>query len=157
MQQEITVIDHKKLLETISFYKQKKARLIAITASSKENTELSYSFDANDTSNTVQKIVRINITNETIDSISEIYPYAFLYENEIKELFGVKIKNISLDFDGNLYKVSKKEAFNPNAKEETFKKTDKTVSQTDKSSKKTEQKDNKSSSEKPAKKGGQKK
>jgi len=46
-----------------------------------------------------------------VESISGIYSYAFMYENEIKELFGVNILNINLDFDGNFYETSVKVPF----------------------------------------------
>ncbi|MDR3072577.1 MAG: NADH-quinone oxidoreductase subunit C [Clostridiales Family XIII bacterium] len=46
-----------------------------------------------------------------VESITGIYPYAFLYENEIKELFGVQIANISLDFQGTFYKIAKPTPF----------------------------------------------
>jgi ech hydrogenase subunit D len=115
---EIINVTPQKLINAVSEQKEKNARLVAITASLKENTEISYSFDC-DGEHTV---IRISITNEGIESITKLYPYAFLYENEIKELFAVKIKGISLDFDGTLYKTAKKAAFNPNYKEEEPKK-----------------------------------
>jgi len=40
---------------------------------------------------------------EILPSISEIHPAAFLYENEIHDLFGVKVENMSIDYDGRLY------------------------------------------------------
>ena len=46
--------------------------------------------------------------NTPVMSISEIFPPAFLYENEIHDLFGVKIEHISLDFKGNLYRLETK-------------------------------------------------
>ncbi len=39
---------------------------------------------------------------EEIPSISFIYPFAFIYENEIKELFGVMIRDITMDFNNPL-------------------------------------------------------
>jgi len=50
---------------------------------------------------------------EEIMSISNIFFPAFLYENEMKDLFGIKITNLVLDFNGNLYKVSEKTPWNP--------------------------------------------
>jgi ech hydrogenase subunit D len=49
---------------------------------------------------------------EEIESISGIYKYSYLYENEMKDLFGVKVININLDFKGNLYKTAIKTPFN---------------------------------------------
>jgi ech hydrogenase subunit D len=54
----------------------------------------------------------LNIDIDTpVMSISEIFPPAFIYENEIHDLFGVKIEHISLDFEGNLYRLENKTPF----------------------------------------------
>lgn len=83
-------------------------RLVAISSTAKDGLEITYSFDKEyDFRN-----LRIHIDYETeIESISSIYGYAFMYENEIKELFGAKIKNIVLDFNEKLYRISEKTPF----------------------------------------------
>ena len=48
---------------------------------------------------------------EEIMSISNIYSPAFLYENEIHDLFGVPVKLITVDYQGNLYRTEKKTPF----------------------------------------------
>jgi ech hydrogenase subunit D len=77
--------------------------------------ELTYSFDNG------KDYVNLRIltdTQEEIMSISVIYSYSFLYENEIKELFGVKIKDISIDFNDQLYQIPVKTPFNLKKEEE---------------------------------------
>lgn len=55
---------------------------------------------------------RINIgTDAKLLSISKIFPPAFLYENEIHDLFGVQIDLISIDYKGTLYRTEKKTPF----------------------------------------------
>lgn len=55
---------------------------------------------------------RINISEGTkIMSISRIFDSAFLYENEIHDLFGIDIELISLDYKGTLYRTEKKTPF----------------------------------------------
>ncbi len=72
--------------------------------------ELSYSF-ADDESGSYS-VLRIVIEPETtVSSITALYPYAFLYENEMKELFGVKIEMINLDYQNKLYRISKETPF----------------------------------------------
>ena len=44
--------------------------------------------------------------DEEISSISSVFPNAFLYENEMHDLFGVKINMISLDYQGNFYRTA---------------------------------------------------
>lgn len=57
--------------------------------------------------------LRIKITEGTqIPSISDIYWGAFIYENEIHDLFGVKISGINIDYKGNLIQTSIKTPFN---------------------------------------------
>lgn len=102
------------LAETVNF-KSAGYRLVAISCVNKEGIELSYSFDKDyDFIN-----LRIKMDYDTeIESVSCLYSYAFLYENEIKELFGVKIKNITVDFNDNLYRISVKTPFNMKKEEE---------------------------------------
>ena len=74
-----------------------------------KDLELTYSFD-NGKDFTNLRI--ITDTEEEVMSISVIYGYSFLYENEIKELFGVRIKDISIDFNDQLYQIPVKTPFN---------------------------------------------
>ena len=50
-----------------------------------------------------------------MQSITAIYSYAFIYENEMHDLFGIKFKNLGLDYGGNFYKIAKKTPWNPAA------------------------------------------
>ena len=70
--------------------------------------ELNYSFDKD------YRFKNLRITaapGEEVPSISVIYANAFLYENEIHDLFGVVIKNISIDYGGTLYRTTVKVPF----------------------------------------------
>ncbi len=70
--------------------------------------ELNYSFDKDN------RFKNLRITaapGEELPSISVIYPNAFLYENEIHDLFGVAIKNITIDYRGTLYRTAIKTPF----------------------------------------------
>ena len=44
--------------------------------------------------------------DQEISSITSIYPCAFIYENEMHDLFGVQIKMINIDFEGKLYRTA---------------------------------------------------
>jgi hypothetical protein len=48
---------------------------------------------------------------DTVPSISEFFGAAFLYENEIRELFGINLTGIRLDLKGQLYKTATKVPF----------------------------------------------
>jgi ech hydrogenase subunit D len=45
-------------------------------------------------------------SDDEVESVTGVFPYAYLYENEMKELYGIKVLNINLDFGGHLYKTS---------------------------------------------------
>lgn len=107
-QQVIKEISSNELLSSTLKMKNDGYRLVAISCTNKEEIEITYSFDKEfDFIN-----LRLNIDyNTEIDSISVIYPYSFLYENEIKELFGVKINGISVDFNNNLYRIAVRTPF----------------------------------------------
>jgi len=47
--------------------------------------------------------VRIPMLEPELPSISAFYWSAFLYENEMHDLFGISVKGIALDFKGHLY------------------------------------------------------
>jgi tRNA threonylcarbamoyl adenosine modification protein YeaZ len=47
----------------------------------------------------------------TVPSISEFFGAAFLYENEIRELFGINVTGIGVDLKGQLYKTSTRVPF----------------------------------------------
>ena len=46
--------------------------------------------------------------DEEINTISDFYPSAMLYENEMKELFGVKIKSINPDYQDKFFRIAVK-------------------------------------------------
>ena len=70
-----------------------------------EKFELSYSF-ANDVSYQYTTLRLVIEPEVEVPSITEIVPPAVFYENEMKELFGVKIKMISLDYKNKLYRIN---------------------------------------------------
>lgn len=72
--------------------------------------ELSYSF-ANDETYQYQTLRIVMEKDTEVSSITAFYPYAFLYENEMKELFGVKIKSIHPDYQNKLYRIKAETPF----------------------------------------------
>lgn len=82
-----------------------------------EKYELSYSFS--DYTSLQLHTLRIVIDTDTeIPSITEIVPAAVFYENEMKELFGVKIEMISMDYENKLYRIRQEAPLGPKKKEE---------------------------------------
>lgn len=90
-------------------------RLAQICATAYEGgNELIYSVVDNYTFENYKVIVPID---EEINTISDFFPSAMLYENEMKELFDVKIKSINPDYNNKLYRIAKKAPFKKEVKE----------------------------------------
>ena len=70
--------------------------------------ELSYSFCKGYDMRTLRLTLA---TDDTVPSITQIYPGAFLQENEAAELFGVKIESIQGDYHDKLYRIARPTPF----------------------------------------------
>ena len=77
-----------------------------------EKYELSYSF-ADDKTYQFTTLRVVIDTDTEVPSITEIIPPAVFYENEMKELFGVKIKMLSLDYENKLYRIEEEAPLGP--------------------------------------------
>ena len=49
--------------------------------------------------------------DEEIKSFSDIFPAATLYENEIKELWGVKVVGMNIDYHNKFYRIKEETPF----------------------------------------------
>ncbi len=86
-----------------------------------EKFELTYSFESEETYDVTNvRIILPELTTE-VPSISDIYPYASFYENEMHELFDVNICLIGLDYHDRLYRIKKEAPFLPEAAKEKIK------------------------------------
>ncbi len=56
--------------------------------------------------------------DQVLESIAFLYPYAFLYENELHDLFGIPVINMNIDFKGHLYETAVKAPFATSAEKE---------------------------------------
>ena len=108
--QPIRNIEESNLTGSVEEYKRLGYRLVQIscTALEPDRFEVTYSFDKG----LSFENLRVTIPTGTIlPSVSGIFAGTFLYENEIKELFGVGFKDISIDYNGTLYKKRKSTPF----------------------------------------------
>jgi ech hydrogenase subunit D len=108
---KLVEIETRELLGHVMAYKNKGYRLSQICcAYSEEKLHISYSLADDETNDYVN--LRLVIDKETpVCSVTEFYPYAFLYENEMKELFGVNVQMISLDYQNKLYRINEEAPF----------------------------------------------
>jgi ech hydrogenase subunit D len=109
-------MDREVFLARVGVYHENGWRLAIINAttvpSSEEATpgvfEISWGFAHDLEFETIREIVT---TADEVPSVSEFFGAAFLYENEMRELFGINVTGIGLDLGGQLYKTSVKIPF----------------------------------------------
>jgi ech hydrogenase subunit D len=98
------------LLDRVRQMRQEGFRLVQIGATRlPEQIELTYSFDLE--CNLANLRIHLPAEGARVPSISSIYWCAFLYENEIHDLFNVQVDGIAVDFQGNLYQTTVKFPF----------------------------------------------
>lgn len=106
--QSIIEIELSKLLSEVDQLRSANWRLVQILCIGKQGgAELTYSFGAQGVPGLGMRSLRFTASEETsVPSITTLYPAAFLYENEIRDLFGVKIERIAGDWLGKVYDVA---------------------------------------------------
>lgn len=101
--QTIKNIELGNLPSIVEEYKRNGYRVVQIscTSLSANSFELTYSFDKD----YKFENIRITVPKDTeVQSVSGIFKGTFLYENEITEMFGIKFKDIIVDYNGTLFK-----------------------------------------------------
>jgi len=113
-------MDSLSFLARVAKYQQSGHRLLMINATALPLTagdhdgavELTWSFEKGGRLEHLRERVQLD---EEVPSVSPFYPFAYLYENELRELFGVKVTGLNVDFKGQLYQTSTKVPFSPKA------------------------------------------
>ena len=113
---QIIEIDKSRLDNKMRISRDAGCRLVQIHAVSLTGiTELTYSVATPDNRLTNYRVVLKD--GEEIDSITDIFPAAVLYENEIKELFGVNINCIAIDYNRRFYDIAVEDPMKKEAEE----------------------------------------
>ncbi|WP_400204117.1 NADH-quinone oxidoreductase subunit C [Candidatus Methanomassiliicoccus intestinalis] len=103
--QNFIQIDTSELLQKIRELNSEGYRLGQICGTPKgDEMELLYSLDKDLSLQNLKSTVSYEAS---IPSITEIYWPAFIYENEIHDLFGINFTDSKLDYHGNFFKLSK--------------------------------------------------
>ena len=114
-QYTIETVDIQTLYKTMLEKQRAGYRLAQICATAFEGyNELIYSVVSGYTFENYKIIVPIDTE---ITTISDFYPSAMLYENEMKELFGVKINSINPDYQNKLFRIAVKTPFKKEVKD----------------------------------------
>jgi ech hydrogenase subunit D len=114
--QEFVRVPASELLETVSDIKTEGYRLGQICATTTdENIEVLYSFEKDTLLKNLK--VEVPLRDAELHSITAVYWPAFIYENEMHDLFGITFRNLALDFGGHFLKIAKKTPWNPQARD----------------------------------------
>ena len=90
--------------------RQEGYRLVQIGATRlPEHLELTYSFDRDGQLHNLR--LHVPAAEPQVPSLSEVYWCAFLYENEMHDLFGLRVVGMALDFHGTFYRTAVKFPF----------------------------------------------
>lgn len=85
-------------------------RLVVITAlQDAAGVEISYVFEREQKLESLR--LHLPMGARSLPSITGSYLAAFIYENELQDLFGVKVEGLLLDFKGNFYMKAKESPF----------------------------------------------
>lgn len=121
---KLEVIEVGDLLPSVMKLKKDGMRLSQACASFiNEKFELSYSF-ADDKTYQFTTLRLVIDPDTEVPSITEIVPPAVFYENEMKELFGVKIQMISIDYNNKLYRIKEEQPLGPDKEKKSEEKED---------------------------------
>lgn len=104
--QSFEEMDPDAVPETVGRLKEEGYRMVQICAVPVEGgNDLVYSFDKD------MELLNLKVYvpfDRGMESITPIYWAAFVYENEIHDLFGVEFMGSQLDYGGNFFRISKK-------------------------------------------------
>jgi len=107
---DIEIITVDQLRGKVAALREQGMRLVQISATRlPDEVEVTYSFDLNDRLSNLRLLIPGE--DSVLPSISGIFGCAVLYENEIHDLFDVRVEGMTVDFKGNLYKTSVKFPF----------------------------------------------
>ena len=108
--QTFETIPLQALLEQVGQMRKTGYRLVQISATRlPEHVELTYSFDRENRLANLR--FQVLAADARVPSISSIYWCAFLYENELHDLFNVQVDGMAVDFHGHLYETKVKFPF----------------------------------------------
>lgn len=116
-----------RLFELVADLKERGFRFVQICATTLEDScDVLYTFISPDAQDGELYSFNVNVPDGApVPSITELYPAAFVFENETHDLFGIDIYGINLDFHGEFYRVSHKFPMNPRAAQGQFDTEDK--------------------------------
>jgi ech hydrogenase subunit D len=117
MTEKLISIDKTELAAKVAEMSKDGFRLVQICCTLAEAFEITYSFDKE--YDLVNCRVSIPRSDPVVPSITNTYLCAFTYENELQDLFGLKVTDMQLNFNGTFYQMAVKTPFNTGASQKT--------------------------------------
>jgi ech hydrogenase subunit D len=109
--QPIIAIDRSELPAKASQLCKEGQRLVQICCTTGEETlEITYSFDKAYSFSNLR--VTVPKSDAVIPSITGSYLAAFTYENELQDLFGLKVTDLAINYNGKFYTTAIPTPFN---------------------------------------------
>jgi ech hydrogenase subunit D len=113
-------MDRLSFLSKVERYHEDGYRLVMINATAlkpgagvaEDGCEIIWTFER---ANRLEHVRERVVPADEVPSVSAIYPFAHLYENEIRELFGLNVVGLNVDWKGQLYRTSQKVPLSPKA------------------------------------------
>jgi len=104
-QDTFTSIPLSELATLAQSKKDEGARFINLHAATvADGFVLTYTFTGNET---VTDNYQVHVTaDDVVPAISPLFLAAFVFENEVHDLFGINIEGIAVDFKGDFYQIS---------------------------------------------------
>jgi ech hydrogenase subunit D len=110
--QNIKTIRASELLSVVADIKTAGYRLGQACATKTEGgIDVLYSFEKDE----ILSNLKVSLKDKApeLQSITGLYWAAFIYENEMHDLFGVSFKNLALDYGGHFFKIASETPWNP--------------------------------------------
>jgi ech hydrogenase subunit D len=109
--QPITTIDRSELTAKASQLYKEGHRLVQICCTTGEaDLTITYSFDKEYAFSNLR--VTISKSDAVLPSITGSYLTAFTYENELQDLFGIKVTDLAINYNGKFYTTAIPTPFN---------------------------------------------
>ena len=111
--QDFEYVELSDLISKVSDLKAEGYRLVQIcgVVLDDDTYEILYSFDKDHLLKTLRLDLKIGV--DEVESITGIYWPAFIYENEMHDLFGIKFLHNALDYNGNFFVTAEPTPWNP--------------------------------------------
>ena len=112
VQQEFIPVEASRLITEVRDLKADGYRFGQACATAiDDHFEIIYSFDKDYRLKNLRLVVE---QDQEVESITGDYWPAFIYENEMHDLFGIKFKHMALDYEGKFFKIAESTPWNPN-------------------------------------------